>query len=204
VKNSLNDVIKILKKRYRFTNYKADPFKVLITTLLSQRTKDEVTKEASKRLFDELKDIDSFLNVNVKKIEELIRPVGFYRIKAKRIKEIVKILKEDYNKKVPMQREELLKLPGVGEKTADCVLCFGYNKAVIPVDVHVAVIAKRLGIANEKDNYKKIKEKIEKLVKNKDKKLINALFVEFGKEICRTRAPKCSICPIKRFCKYVK
>ena len=204
MKNSLDEIIKILKKRYHSISYKADPFKVLITTILSQRTRDEVTREASKRLFKELRSIDDFLKVNVKKIETLIKPVGFYQIKARRIKEIVRILSRDYDKKVPNKREELLKLPGIGEKTADCVLCFGYNKPVIPVDVHVSVIAKRLGIASEKDGYRKIKEKIEKKVKNKDKKIINALFVEFGKEICRTRAPKCDICPIKRFCKYVK
>ncbi|MCW1296141.1 MAG: endonuclease III [Candidatus Parvarchaeota archaeon] len=201
--NFLDDVIHILKRRYHVVKYKDEPLHVLFTTLLSQRTRDEITHEASKKLFKKFKKIDDFINADVKEIEETIRPVGFYRIKAKRIKEIAKILKERYNGKVPREREVLINLPGVGKKTADCVLCFGYGVATIPVDVHVAVVAKRLGIVDEKDGYEKIKEKIEALVKEKDKKLVNFLFVEFGKEICRTSKPKCEMCPIKRFCRYV-
>jgi endonuclease-3 len=194
-------IISILNKKYKIKPWRDDPFKVLISCILSQRTKDEVTREASEKLFKFANAPEKILKLSVKKIESLIYPVGFYKQKAKRIKKVCKILIEKYNGKVPNSREELLKLPGVGFKTADVVLSYGYGKPVIAIDTHVFQVARRLGLTKS-DNPEKIREDLHKIIPEKFRLIVNLLFVEFGKEICRTIRPKCEACPIKEFCEY--
>ena len=196
----IEKIIKILSERYSTKNFWREPFKLLISTILSQRTKDEVTYKAAKRLLKVANNPEKILKLSKKQIEKLIYPVGFYKQKAKRIKEVCKILLEKYGGKVPDKRKELLKLPGVGGKTADIVLAYGFNKPVIAVDTHVATISRRLGLTK---NYEpeKIREDLHKIIPKKYRKIINLLFVNFGKEICRSVKPRCEICPIKNFCK---
>jgi endonuclease-3 len=143
------------------------------------------------------------LKLSEKQIEKLIYPAGFYRQKAKRIKKICKILIERYKGKVPDSREELLKLPGVGLKTSDVVLSYGYGKPVIAVDTHVFHVARRLGLTKS-NNIEKIREDLHKQIPEKYRLILNLLFVEFGKDICRTIKPKCEVCPIKKFCEYAR
>jgi endonuclease-3 len=194
-------IIKQLNKRYRIKPWKEKPFKVLISCILSQRTKDEVTRKASKKLFKAANTPEKILKLSKKQIEKLIYPVGFYRQKAKKIKKLCKILLDEYKGKVPRTREELLLLPGVGPKTADVVLSYGYGKPVIAVDTHVAVISRRLGLTKNEDP-EKIREDLHKLIPLKFRRVVNLLFVEFGKEFCRTLKPRCSECPIKEYCGY--
>jgi len=202
-KKTLTKIIGILRKRYPIRYFeRSDPFEVLVTTVLSHRTKDEVTEKASKKLLERARTPENLLKLSKKEIEKLIYPVGFYREKAKKLKKIAKILIENYKGKVPDKREELLKLPGVGPKTADCVLSFAYGKDMIPVDTHVKVISKRLGIAGEKDSEEVIRENLHRLVSKRERKFVNTLFVEFGKEICRTVKPLCFKCPIQEFCPF--
>jgi endonuclease-3 len=196
-------IISILNKKYKIKPWRDNPFKVLISCILSQRTKDEVTREASEKLFKFANTPEKILKLNERKIESLIYPVGFYRQKAKRIKKVCKILIEKYNGKVPNSREELLKLPGVGFKTADVVLSYGYGKPVIAIDTHVFQVARRLGLTKSNDP-EKIRENLHKIIPKKFRLIVNLLFVEFGKEICRTIRPKCEICPIKKLCEYHK
>ncbi|MEM5882997.1 MAG: endonuclease III [Candidatus Aenigmatarchaeota archaeon] len=200
--NEVERIIKILNKKYKVKPWKEKPFKLLIGTILSQRTRDEKTSQAWKRLFLKANTPEKILNLSEKEIQNLIKDVGFYRQKAKRIKKISQIILEEYKGKVPSSREELLKLPGVGPKTADVVLSYSFGKPVIAVDTHVATISKRLGWTKS-DKPERIREDLHKIVPKKYRLIINNLFVEFGKEICRAK-PKCYVCPIIKFCKFSK
>lgn len=200
----IDKVIKILQKKYKIKPWKANPFKILISTILSQRTKDEVTREASKRLFKVADTPEKILKLSEKQIAKLIYPTGFYRQKAKKIKKVCKILLEKYEGKVPNSREELMKLHGVGSKTASVVLAYGFGIPTIPVDVHVNRISKRLELVP--DNYKpeKTQEVLEKIIPKNLHIMVNHLLVTFGKDICRPVKPRCRICPILKFCPYEK
>lgn len=179
-----------------------DPFRVLISCLLSLRTKDGVTLKASKRLFLVAKTPEEFLNLSTKKIEELIYPVGFYRVKAKRIKEISKILIERFGGKVPDNLEKLLTLPGVGRKTANIVITQGFNKYGIAVDTHVHRVSNRLGLVKTKTP-EETEMELRKIIPKKYWIEFNDLFVSFGQNICTPISPKCSICPISKYCNKV-
>jgi len=148
---NITKVIKKLLEVYKVKPWKGKPFRVLIGTLLSHKTKDEVTWPTNEKLFRIADTPEKILKLSEKRIARLIYPVGFYRQKAKRIKQVCKILLEKYDGRVPRTREELMQLPGVGGKTADIVLSYAYGKAVIAVDTHVATVSRRLGWTNNKD-----------------------------------------------------
>ena len=123
-----------------------NPFKVLISTILSSRTKDDTAYKASKRLFNEYKNPKELSQARVVDIRRLIKPVAFYKIKAKKIKQVAGIIYKEFNNQVPGEMEQLLELPLVGRKTANCVLVYGFREPAIPVDVHVHRISNRLGL----------------------------------------------------------
>ncbi|MBI2126599.1 MAG: endonuclease III [Thaumarchaeota archaeon] len=180
-----------------------DPFRVLIATILSARTKDETTLAASDRLFSRYPDAKSLAVARVAEIRKLIRPVGFYKTKAPRIREVAKILVTGYRGRVPESMIELLELPGVGRKTANCVLVYGFRKPAIPVDTHVHRISNRLGLVSTKNP----EETEIQLMRKVDASLwlgINELFVRFGQEVCRPLGPKCNECLLNKICKYAR
>jgi len=176
-----------------------DPFKVLIATILSARTKDEVTIKASRKLFSAADNPYDMIKLGEKKISELIYPVGFYRNKAKNIVQICKELIEKYGGKVPDTMEELLKLKGVGRKTANLVLILGYDKMGICVDTHVHRITNRWGYVKTKTPEETEMELRKKLPK-KHWKEINELLVSFGQHICKPVKPQCNTCPVQKLC----
>ncbi len=192
--------VEFLKEKYGFTLTKREPLKVLIGTILSHRTKDEITFPTTDKLFKKFKTAEDFVNADITEIEEIIKPVGFYRQKAKRIKEIAQKILEEYGGEVPRDIDELLKLPGVGRKTANCVLAFGFGKPALPVDTHVHRIMNRTGIVNTKTPEETEKE-LKKILKKEYWGWINKVLVRFGKEICLPRNPRCSECGFKNFCK---
>lgn len=202
----ISKVFGILEREYPGfpKHYRENPYESLISTVLSQRTRDEVTDKVSRVLFRAARNPEEMAMLSLPQIRKIIKPINFYKTKAKRIHEISKILMRDYNGKVPKSREELLKLPGVGKKTADCVLSFAYGKRAIPIDTHVEVISKRLGIADEKDDYAKIQEKLYNLVPEGKRSMINFLFVEHGKKICTSFRPKHEKCIIKKYCRHYR
>lgn len=180
-----------------------DPFRVLIATILSARTKDETTLAASDRLFSRYPDVKSLAGARVGEIRKLIRPVGFYKTKAPRIREVAKILVTKYRGRVPESMEDLLELPGVGRKTANCVLVYGFRKPAIPVDTHVHRISNRLGLASTQNP----EETEIELMRKVDASFwldINELFVRFGQEICRPIGPKCHECLLNKICNYAR
>jgi len=178
-----------------------DPYKILIGTILSARTRDETTTNVIKMLFSKFKNPEELSRANLKEIKELIQKIGFYNVKAARIKEVSKILVEKYNSKVPPNLEDLLSFPGVGRKTANCVLVYGFKKPAIPVDVHVHRISNRIGIVNTK----KPEDTEIVLQKSIDRKYwiaVNETFVVFGQNICLPIKPKCNVCRLTKLCKY--
>jgi endonuclease-3 len=200
----IEKIINILQKRYKVKIEKEDPFEVLIHGILSARTKDETTFPAQERLLKVANTPEKILKLPTKEIEKLIYPVGFYRVKAKRLKEACKFIIDNFDGKVPNTKEELMKIPGVGPKIASLVLVWGYNIPSIPVDTHVNRISKRLGIVPKDSKPEDTQNIIEKIIPDNMKIIANRLFVEFGKDICKPIRPECFRCDIYDYCKFEK
>lgn len=195
-------VVSILRKRYGGCDFRRErPYRALISTIISQRTKDETTDIASRRLFSLADTPEKMASLSLNKIESAIRLSNYHRTKARNIKKASTILIKDYSSRVPLSREELMKLPGVGGKTADIVMLVTRDEPVIPVDTHVAVVSKRLGWTGE-DEPEKIRADLHRLFAEKERPDINFLLVSLGKEVCTKRFPKCGSCPLKRLCPY--
>jgi len=189
-----------LKKLYPPGKFKPiDPFRALIATVLSQRTRDEVTDIAAKKLFSRYDSPSGLSKADVKDIEELIREVGFYRVKAPRLKEIARIIDDKYNGKVPEDIDELLALPGVGRKTANCVLVYGFGKDAVAVDTHVHRISNRLGIVRT-GTPDKTESELRRVLPREHWRHLNELLIRFGKDICRPVGPRCGQCPLFEEC----
>ncbi|MBI2136381.1 endonuclease III [Candidatus Woesearchaeota archaeon] len=176
-----------------------DPAKVLIATILSARTKDQTTVQACRKLFARIKKIDELEYLSIKEIEQLIYPVGFYHTKAKHLKELPKVLREEFTGKIPETVEELVKLPGVGRKTANLVVAVGFQKPAVCIDTHCHKIFNRLGYVKTKSPYETEMEVRRKMpIKYWEK--INSMLVAFGQNTCTPISPWCSRCPIIKYC----
>ncbi len=176
-----------------------DPFRILISTMLSLRTKDAVTSKASERLFKRAHTPELMISLSVWEIENLIYPVGFYKRKAQNIRLASQILIDKYGGEVPDDLNELLKLPGVGRKTANLVITLGFGKKGICVDTHVHRICNRFGYVRTKspdDTEMALREKLPE----KWWIAINDILVAFGQSLCKPTSPMCSRCPVEEFC----
>ncbi len=210
-KVDIDAIYKILKKEV--VNYNVpvvdliqiqtnDPAKILIATILSARTKDQTTVQACRKLFARIKKIDELEYLSIKEIEQLIYPVGFYHTKAKHLKELPKVLREEFAGKIPETVEELIKLPGVGRKTANLVVAIGFKKPALAVDVHVNRILNRLGFLKTKSPHE-TEMYLRKHLPLKYWEKLNWMLVAFGQNLCRPISPYCSKCPIIRYCNQV-
>lgn len=179
------------------------PFSILIGTILSARTKDETTTKVVKKLLFKYKTARALANAKVKDVEKIIKSIGFYHVKAKRVIEVASIINSQYNGKVPDNFEKLVNLPGVGRKTANCVLVYAFDKPAIPVDVHVHRISNRLGLVKTKTPEETEMVLMKKIPKKYWLK-INDTFVMYGQNICKPISPMCGVCKIKRKCNYYK
>ena len=180
-----------------------DPFNILIGTILSARTKDESTTKVAGKLFAKYKSVKALANAKVRDVEKIIKSIGFYHVKAKRIIEVASIINTQFNGKVPDDLDTLITLPGVGRKTANCVLVYAFEKPAIPVDVHVHRISNRLGLVDTKTPEETELELMKK-VPERYWLEINDTFVMFGQNICKPISPMCNVCKIKKICKYYK
>src|SRR5881409_4474453 len=180
-----------------------DPFRVLIATILSHRTKDPVTALASSRLFAKYPKPTQLANADTRTVARLIKPVGFYNTKARTVKKISKILLAKYGGKVPENMDQLLELPSVGRKTANCVFVYGFKTPAIPVDTHVHRIFNRIGVVGTKTPEDTEKE-LTRLANRKDWLPLNEVFVKFGQLVCKPIGPHCADCPLNNRCKYYK
>jgi len=179
-----------------------DPFEILAATILSLRTKDEVTREAAKRLFQEARTPQDILRIPEEKIARLIFPVGFYKNKARVLREISRDLIERFGSQVPDDLEELLKLKGVGRKTANLVITLGFGKPGICVDTHVHRVSNRLGYVSTKTPEATEMALREKLPREYWIEF-NDLLVTWGQNICRPISPFCSKCATCPYCRQV-
>uniref|UniRef100_A0A7V3YH52 Endonuclease III n=1 Tax=Candidatus Caldatribacterium californiense TaxID=1454726 RepID=A0A7V3YH52_9BACT len=181
-------------------NITKDPFLVLVGALLSHRTQDRTTHRVLQRLVASFTKPEDFLHVSEEDLVHLLYPVGFYREKARRLQQIARILLEEYGGKVPESEEELLRLPGVGRKTANLVLSVAFGKPAICVDTHVHRITNRWGLVATKTPEETERE-LQKKLPQELWGSINKLLVLLGQNICLPRRPHCSRCPVAPFCK---
>jgi endonuclease-3 len=182
---------------------KGDPFRVLISTILSQRTRDENTTKASENLFSLYKTPEDLSRADPSTVRRLIRPCGFYNVKAKSIIRVSRQLLEEFGGRVPDSVDDLLRLHSVGRKTANCVLVYGFNRPAIPVDTHVHRISNRLGLVRTKTP----EETEAELVKSVPRRYwldLNDLFVRFGQTTCKPIGPKCGVCTLQAECPYYR
>lgn len=154
-----------------------------------------------KRLFQRFHNIKELAEADLEEIKTIIYSIGFYNTKANRIKEVSQLILERFDGRVPDNIDSLLELPGVGRKTANCVLVYGFNKSAIPVDVHVHRISNRLGIVNTK-NPEKTEMELNRIVGKKYWRKINDIFVMYGQNICLPTKPNCRSCDLKMICKF--
>jgi endonuclease-3 len=208
--NIIEKMEKVLrdKKPHRFTALKqlqaeesGDPFKILIGTILSSRTRDENTTKVVKTLFRRFKNAKELAEGNIEEVKKIIHSIGFYNVKAKRIVEVSQLIVNKFNGKVPNCIEKLLELPGVGRKTANCVLVYGFNKPAIPVDIHVHRISNRIGLVNTKTP-EKTEIELRNIIDRKYWLKLNNTFVMYGQNICLPVTPKCKLCELKKMCKF--
>ncbi len=180
-----------------------EPFRILIGTILSHRTRDENTTRATENLFSKYKTPGELAGADPEAVSRLIRPSGFYRMKAKNIIRVSKQLVAEFGGAVPDNEDDLLKLHSVGRKTANCVLVYAFNKPAIPVDTHVHRISNRLGLVKTRTP----EETEAALVKTVPRRYwleLNDLFVRFGQTTCKPIGPKCPSCTVAASCEYYR
>jgi endonuclease-3 len=211
--DKIKTILNYFEKRYgryidnsRLNN--REIFELLIETILSQRARDENSEKAAELLFSVARTPKQIVDLPMRKLYRLIRISGPYKQKAKKIKKASRTILKKYKGKVPNTREELMSLYGVGYKTADIVLMYGFNIPSIAIDTHCNRVPKRIGLVDKRDNVEKVKNKLEGLFPKKKWYLINLGFVSFGKSICKPINPLCiknpKKCPFSKFCKAYK
>jgi endonuclease III len=212
MKNSdLPAVYRALKKHYEShrapvveleASLSHDPFRILVTTILSARTKDQTTAEVSRRLFKKVKTYKDLNKITLKQMEKLIHPIGFFRTKAKHLKQLPAVLEKEFGGKVPASIDEMCKLPGVGRKTANLVMTVAFDKNAICVDVHVHRICNRMGYLKTSSPYD-TEMKLREILPKRYWKTWNSHLVSYGQMLCFPVRPSCSTCTIRKYCKRI-
>lgn len=206
-KNDAIKLVEILKKNYPDATCSLDfktPFQMVVAVMLSAQCTDERVNKTTPALFERCKTIQDFADIDIKELEEIIHPCGFYKNKAQNIKLCAKQVLENFNSTVPDNMEDLQSLAGVGRKSANVVMLETFNKPQgIAVDTHAKRISNLMGLSNE-SNPVKIEQDLLKIFPKEYLKDINHLFVWHGRNTCIARKPKCDSCSVKEFCKYYK
>ena len=181
-------------------NYSKD-YEFLIAVMLSAQTTDKSVNQATAILFSKYKTVEELANAELNDVEFIIRHLGMYQVKAKNVINISKILVKEYNGKVPNDPNALLAMPGVGNKTKNCVLGELFNEPLLAVDTHMQRVAKRLGIADEKDSVEKIEQKYMSIIPRERVVKTNHQIIWFGRYFCKALSPECYKCKLRDFCK---
>jgi len=199
--------VEILKETYPDATCSLDfktPFQMVVAVMLSAQCTDERVNKTTPALFERCKTIQDFTNIDLKELEEIIHPCGFYKNKAKNIKLCAKQVLEKFNGVVPSNMDDLQSLAGVGRKSANVVMLEAFNNPQgIAVDTHAKRISNLIGLSNESDPVK-IEQDLIKIFPKEYLKDINHLFVWHGRNTCIARKPKCDLCSVKEFCKHYK
>lgn len=175
-------------------------FQLLIAVVLSAQTTDARVNQATEKLFFKFPDAHLLKNASLKEVEEIIKSIGMYKVKAKHLLEIAKIIDEKYHGEVPKNKEDLLQLPGVGNKTANVILAEGYKIPALPVDTHINRIAKRLKYADIEDSVEVVEEKLKKAIEPENWIQMHHSLIFFGRYFCKAKQPECDKCQLKDQC----
>lgn len=200
IENYLDDLFKEPKCELNYHN----DYELLIAIVLSAQTTDRRVNSVTSILFDRYNNLEKLMNADINDIENILRPLGSFRKKASYVKEIAKMLFLEYDGKVPIKRKELEAMPGVGRKTVNVFLGEFYNIPTIAVDTHVERVSKRLGLAKENDDVRKIEEKLKRKFKRADWAKRHLQLVLFGRYHCKAVSPNCDECKLKGICNYNK
>ncbi len=203
-KKEIDQVLRILEREYGGTgtalNFRT-PFQLLIATMMAAQSTDKQVNKITETLFQGYPDAQAFAALSPEELEEKIKKVGLFRSKARNIVATAQKILKDFNGEVPRSRQELMKLPGVGRKTANVVLSVAFDEDAIAVDTHVFRVANRIGLANAKTP----RETEEQLMQNIPQEKWSAAhhwLIWHGRKVCRAQNPRCDICPIKPYCEY--
>lgn len=206
-KCDVSNIIEILRKTYPDAKCSLDfstPFELLVAVILSAQCTDERVNKTTPLIFQKYSTAKDFADIDLQVLEDLIRPCGFYKNKAKNIKATAKIILEKYNGEVPQTMDELIALPGVGRKTANVVMLEAFNNPQgIAVDTHCKRISNKMGFS-DKSEPERIEQDLLKVIPKKYYKDVNHLFMWHGRNTCTARNPNCSNCPVNQFCKMYK
>lgn len=179
----------------------SNPFELTIAVLLSAQCTDALVNKVTPHLFEKYKTPEDYLSVPLEELEQDIRSIGLYRNKAKNIQKLARMLIEDYGGKVPREHSELVKLPGVGRKTANVVVSTAFDVPAIAVDTHVERVSKRLGIARWKDSPLQVEETLMKKVPREEWGITHHRMIFFGRYHCKAVNPRCEVCPLLDICR---
>ncbi len=204
-KENIVEIIELLKSKYPDATCSLDfnsPFELGIAVMLSAQCTDERVNKTTPSIFKKYNKPKDFVDLDIKIIEDLIHPCGFYKTKAKNIKAYSKKIMDEYNGSLPMTMDELITLPGIGRKSANVIMLEAFNNPIgIAVDTHAKRISNRLGLSNNSDP-SKIEQDLLQIIPKKYYKDVNHLLVWHGRNICIARGPKCTECPISKYCTY--
>ena len=176
-------------------------YEFLIAVMLSAQTTDRSVNQATAVLFNKYKTIEELANANLDDVRFIIRHLGMFQVKAQNVIKIANILLKQYGGKVPNDPDALLAMPGVGNKTKNCVLAELYNEPLLAIDTHMQRVGKRLGIADEKDSVEKIEQKYMSIIPKERVVKTNHQIIWFGRYFCKAISPECASCKLKAFCK---
>ncbi|WP_017755544.1 endonuclease III [Calidifontibacillus oryziterrae] len=179
----------------------ANPFELVIAVALSAQCTDALVNKVTKSLFEKYKKPEDYLAVSLEELQQDIRSIGLFRNKAKNIRNLCQLLLENYNGEVPQDRDELMKLPGVGRKTANVVVSVAFGKPAIAVDTHVERVSKRLGICRWKDSVLEVENTLMKKIPQAQWGETHHLLIFFGRYHCKAQNPQCEICPLLDVCR---
>lgn len=179
----------------------SNPFELVIAVLLSAQCTDKLVNKVTANLFKKYKKPEDYLNVTLEELEQDIKSIGLYRTKAKNIRKLCQVLLDNYNGEVPQTKEELMKLAGVGRKTANVVASIAFNEPAIAVDTHVERVSKRLGICRWKDSVIQVEETLMRKVPRDEWSVTHHRMIFFGRYHCKARNPNCPECPLLELCR---
>lgn len=179
----------------------SNPFELIIAVTLSAQCTDALVNKVTKNLFQKYKSPDDYIAVPLEELQQDIRSIGLYRNKAKNIQKLCRMLIEEYGREVPQTREELMKLPGVGRKTANVVLSVAFGIPAIAVDTHVERVSKRLGFCRYKDSVLEVEQTLMKKVPKEEWSITHHRMIFFGRYHCKAQRPQCEICPLLDLCR---
>lgn len=178
-----------------------NPFELLIAVVLSAQCTDALVNKVTKQLFEKYKTPEDYVSVSLEELQQDIRSIGLYRNKAKNIQQLCRILIEKYDGNVPQSRDELMKLPGVGRKTANVVVSVAFGVPAIAVDTHVERVSKRLGICRWKDSVLEVEETLMRKIPKEEWSVTHHRLIFFGRYHCKAQSPRCDACPLLHLCR---